>query len=41
MCEAVGLKVLNLKRVKIGNLELGNLPVGKYRYLTDKEINSI
>lgn len=37
MCEAVNLKVLNLKRTKIGNLCLGNLDVGKYRYL-DKSI---
>lgn len=41
MCESVGLQVINLKRVKIGNLELGNLPVGKYRFLNDKNINEI
>jgi len=38
MCEAVGFPVLDLKRIQIGQLEIGNLPVGKWRYLTEKEI---
>ncbi|GAB3551028.1 rRNA pseudouridine synthase [Noviherbaspirillum agri] len=33
MCEAVGLKVLGLKRVRIGGVKLGNLPPGQWRYL--------
>jgi 23S rRNA pseudouridine2604 synthase len=33
MCEAVGLKVLGLKRVRIGAVTLGRLPVGRWRYL--------
>lgn len=33
MCELVGLKVLGLKRVRIGKLRLGNLPEGKWRFL--------
>ena len=33
MCEAVGLQVLGLKRVRIGSLMLGDLPVGQWRYL--------
>lgn len=33
MCEAVGLKVMQLKRVRIGAVNLGKLPVGKWRYL--------
>ncbi len=37
MCEAVGINLLNLKRVKIGKIELGNLQTGKYRYLTEEE----
>lgn len=37
MCEAVGINLLNLKRVKIGNIELGNIQTGKYRYLTEDE----
>ena len=33
MCEAVGLKVLGLKRVRIGRVMLGDLPAGQWRYL--------
>ncbi|KAH9156270.1 hypothetical protein AeRB84_001809 [Aphanomyces euteiches] len=33
MCEQVGLKVVALKRVRIGNIKLRNLPVGQWRYL--------
>ena len=33
MCEAVGLKVLGLKRVRIGRVMLGDLPSGQWRYL--------
>lgn len=33
MCEMVGLKVLGLKRVRIGRVSLGDLPVGQWRYL--------
>ena len=37
MCEAVGLKVVGLKRVRIGALMLGDLPVGQWRYLRADE----
>lgn len=37
MCEAVGIKVIALKRVRIGNIRLGSLPVGKWRYLSANE----
>jgi 23S rRNA pseudouridine2604 synthase len=37
MCESVGLKVVGLKRVRIGKVMLGNLPEGKWRYLHDDE----
>jgi 23S rRNA pseudouridine2604 synthase len=37
MCERVGLKVLGLKRVRIGSVVLGKLPVGQWRYLRDDE----
>lgn len=37
MCEAVGLKVTGLKRVRIGELRLGKLPEGKWRFLEDDE----
>jgi 23S rRNA pseudouridine2604 synthase len=37
MCEMVGLKVLGLKRVRIGKIVLGELPVGQWRYLHPDE----
>jgi 23S rRNA pseudouridine2604 synthase len=33
MCEAVGMQVLGLKRVRIGKVMLGDLPPGCWRYL--------
>jgi len=41
MCDAAGMRVLRLKRVKEGTLELGNLPVGKWRYLTESEVSAL
>ncbi len=38
MCEAIGKKVLALHRRKIANLDVKNLEIGKWRYLTKKEI---
>jgi 23S rRNA pseudouridine2604 synthase len=37
MCEAVGLKVVGLKRVRIGSVMLGDLPTGQWRYLRPDE----
>jgi 23S rRNA pseudouridine2604 synthase len=37
MCEMVGLKVIGLKRVRIGQVMLGALPIGKWRYLAADE----
>ena len=37
MCEAVGLQVLGLKRVRIGTVVLGELPQGKWRLLGANE----
>ncbi len=37
MCELVGLKVIGLKRVRIGGVLLGDLPLGQWRYLRDDE----
>ena len=37
MCELVGLKVVGLKRVRIGSVVLGKLPPGQWRYLRDDE----
>ena len=38
MCEAAGLTVLRLCRIREGALTLGDLGVGKWRYLTENEI---
>ncbi|MBC7663246.1 MAG: rRNA pseudouridine synthase [Caulobacter sp.] len=37
MCEAVGLVVTGLKRVRIGSVSLGKLPAGQWRYLREDE----
>ena len=37
MCELVGLKVVGLKRIRIGKVVLGNLPEGAWRYLQPHE----
>ena len=39
MCEAADLKVLRLKRVSVGDLVLDKLPAGRWRHLTEKEVN--
>jgi 23S rRNA pseudouridine2605 synthase len=41
MCQAVGLTVKRLTRVSIGNVKLGGLPVGKWRYLEQKEVDEL
>ena len=37
MCELVGLRVVGLKRIRIGHIMLGDLPTGKWRYLASDE----
>ncbi|MCY7319017.1 MAG: RNA-binding protein [Ramlibacter sp.] len=37
MCEAVGLRLLGLKRMRIGRVSLGPLPAGQWRYLMPHE----
>lgn len=41
MCAAVGLTVTRLRRVAEGGVLLGDLPPGKWRYLTETELESI
>lgn len=41
MCEAIGKKVISLHRGKIGNLTVKGLPLGTWRYLTKKEIETL
>jgi len=38
MCEAVGHRVVSLKRIEVGGLKLGNLEKGTWRNLTKREI---
>lgn len=38
MCDAIGHPVTELKRLSIGELQLGDLPLGKWRYLLNKEL---
>ncbi|HQS04619.1 MAG: 23S rRNA pseudouridine synthase F [Sphingobacteriales bacterium 17-39-43] len=40
MCEYLDYKVVKLKRVRIMNIRL-DIPIGKWRYLTDDELNEI
>lgn len=36
-CEAVGLKVVAIRRIRIGGVSIGKVPVGQWRYLSPKE----
>ncbi|WBW95094.1 pseudouridine synthase [Oceanirhabdus sp. W0125-5] len=38
MCDAIGHKVVKLKRVSIGDLRLGKLKIGEWRELSKKEL---
>ena len=41
MCEAAGMHVTRLRRVREGTLSLGDLPKGKWRYLTADEVSKL
>ena len=41
MCEALGYRVLKLKRLRIMNISLGDLREGEYRELTEEELNEL
>ena len=41
MCEAVGHPVKRLERTRFGPLGLGDLPRGRWRKLTDAEIEAL
>ena len=41
MCEAVGHPVKRLERIRFGPLELGELPRGRWRKLSDPEIDAL
>ena len=41
MCAQIGLHVVRLQRIQEDSLLLGDLPAGKWRYLTDQELQGI
>ncbi len=41
MCEEIGHKVISLQRYAIGSLNIEGLKEGKWRYLTDKEVEKL
>ena len=41
MFQAIGRKVVYLKRISMGGLSLGQLPKGEYRKLTEEEVKLI
>ena len=41
MCQAAGMSVRRLTRIREGSLSLGDLPTGKWRYLTEEEVKTL
>ena len=41
MCEAAGMHVTRLRRIREGSLSLGDLAPGKWRYLTEAEVTAL
>ncbi len=41
MCQAAGMHVTRLRRIREGSLSLGDLPLGKWRHLTEGEVASL
>ncbi|MDO5400456.1 MAG: pseudouridine synthase [Eubacteriales bacterium] len=41
MCQAAGMQVTRLRRIKEGSLSLDDLPPGKWRYLTPDEVEKL
>ena len=41
MCAAAGMHVIRLVRISEGDLQLGELPLGKWRELTDREVQML
>jgi len=37
LCEAAGLQVLSMKRIRLGGVSMGKLPPGQWRYLRESE----
>ena len=41
MCEALGYEVRKLRRIRVMNIELDDLGIGKWRLLTEKEVDTL
>lgn len=41
MCDALKLPLVDLQRIRFGNLELGDLKVGEYRQLSSREVENL
>ena len=41
MMQAIGYEIEDLQRIAYADVDLGDLPVGEYRELTEKEVNSL
>ena len=41
MCQMAGMQVVRLQRRQEGSLRLGNLPLGKWRHLTNTEVQEL
>ena len=37
LCEAVGLQVVSMKRIRLGGISMGKLPSGQWRYMREGE----
>ena len=41
MCEVLGYEVVSLKRIRIMHIKIGSLTTGKWRYLSEPELNEL
>ena len=41
MCEKISKHVIEIQRTKIGDIDLKNLKIGNWRFLTEKEVESL
>lgn len=41
MCEEVKLQLVDLQRIRFGNIDLGELKIGEFRELTGREVESL
>jgi len=38
MCKAAGLTIVGMRRLRIGKVALSSLPVGRWRYVGEREL---